>query len=80
MYQTSGVELISLWATMGIRAHPGLTRGKTFASQTSAKPYGCAAATARPPYPQKRKLGVLQPWASGGSAVVTLPTSTKADA
>lgn len=48
MYQTSGVELISLRATMGIRAHPGLTSRKTSSSQISAKPYGCAGQTVRP--------------------------------
>jgi len=38
MYQTSGVEHVSLRATMGIRAHPGLISGKTSSSQSGRKP------------------------------------------
>jgi len=47
MYQTSEWS-IELRATMGIRAHPGLTSGKTSKSQISAKPEECAGQTVRP--------------------------------
>src|SRR5215471_15080108 len=49
MYQTSGVEHLMLRARMGIRAHPTLTKRKTWkVSHIGTQSCGCAGQTVRP--------------------------------